>query len=1051
MAIRGPRDLEADLDKIEQNVQEPQADLSQEGIQQAGFASSIGRSQARQIIKPLTKAERPKFKKEFPFVEPQGAPISPESKIIEPTDETVEPKLPLEQDLPEDVVPIQPEQPPIKKPAPATEERVEEVMQARDEAMGGPRQVPSPSAKQKAEGVEAGPVNTTFYDSDSLAATAQAVAETSEPDFKKQTVESLYKRAIMSGVPKKILDATFRGTPMTSKIGDSDLAKNLAGLQALHDASAQKLDDMMAQAASGLLTDLGKFELREALAQHQVIFDTLKGAKRDVARSMNVFKGARERNLPSLDIRAVLDSAGGDDQLRILADAYLQQQNRAAKNKILETGLIRKGYDSIIYMAQATFLSNWETHMFNAAAGIGQLIADVPERSLAIPVGMLRQRVAKVLGLEYNPDRFYKEDIYARTSAFYNGLLDGFALMSRNVKTGAAKDAPNMPMSPANLANTPVYMLGKEIARTPEYNGQPLYRALNAIGMLYSIPMKALAAGDGLIGGMAQRFELHEQAWRYGATIYDKKIVDGASREEALSAAQEAANTFLVERPADIEASMQSFRKQVTLMSDLDRQSQLGRAYWGAQRLMNFPLFKPIMLFNKSVTNLAIEGAARLPVLNFISPRFYSEWQKGGRHKDLAISRIAFGGSLGLGTFFLAHNGRITGSGPKATEEKNNLKRAGWQEFSIRFNNDEISDETLARLNNILGANAVTRGTGTLEGSTFVSFKRLEPVTIPFIMGAAMADAMKYRPYDPNDELLDIMLDAMMGSLAEYSTNMPAMQSVNELMRIFNQKQTDGGDKVAAMFEAYVKQVGNVALAGTPIYGLQNSAILGKIERILDPTVSNTAVNQAQVEWADAYDIDATAPGIRAFFEAYNKMISRVPWKSNGLLPKLDERGRPITYDEEYVARPMSTTKGKPDEVAELLASINHGIGYPKFDISGVRLTAEQQDMYLKMQQDRHDGMTMDDAIIRTINERLNDAERMGIKPPLGSLQNDVDQVVNEYRERARDKMFGEMVKDNDTGIVNYTGRTKDGAPVMYPETAAQMAMNQENINLYGR
>ena len=88
---------------------------------------------------------------------------------------------------------------------------------------------------------------------------------------------------------------------------------------------------------------------------------------------------------------------------------------------------------------------------------------------------------------------------------------------------------------------------------------------------------------------------------------------------------------------------------------------------------------------------------------------------------------------------------------------------------------------------------------------------------------------------------------------------------------------------------------------------------------------------------------------------------------------------------------------------------------------------------------------------IRTINERLNDAERMGIKPPLGSLQNDVDQVVAEYRERARDKMFGEMVKDNDTGIVNYTGRTKDGAPVMYPETAAEMAMNQENINLYGR
>jgi len=1040
MAIRGPRDLEADLDKIEQNVQEPQADLSQEGIQQAGgvaslFGRSAGRGVAKEIIEPLTK---------------RGARISPESKVVEPAQE-VAPEPPIAQDLPEDVVPVQPEQPPIKKPAPATEERVEQVMGAREEAMGGPRQVPSPSAKQLGEGIEAGPVNTRFYDSDSLAATAQAIAETSEPDFASQTVQSLFDRAILSGVPKKVADAMFRGIPMESKVGGNKLATQLAGLQALHDVSAQKLDDMMAQAASGMLTDLGKFELREALAQHQLIFDQLKGAKRDVARAMNVFKGARERNLPSLDIRAVLDGVGGDDQLRVLADAYLQQQNRAAKNKILETGLMRKGYDSIIYMAQATFLSNWETHMFNAAAGIGQLIADIPERAGAIPVGILRQRVAKVLGLEYNPDRFYKEDIYARVAAFYNGTLDGFALMSRNVKSGGAKDAPTMPMAPSNLENTPLYLFGKEVWRTPEYRGQPLYRGLNAMGNGYSVFMRGLAAGDGLFGGIAQRMELHEQAWRYGATIYDKKIADGASAEEALSATQEAINTFLVERPADIEASMEGFRKQITLMSDLDRQSQLGRTYWAAQRLMNFPLIKPIMLFNKSVTNLAIEGAARLPILNFISPRFYSEWQKGGRHKDLAISRIALGGMMGLGSFKLAFDGRVTGFGPTGTEDRNNLKRAGWQEFSLRFNNDEISDEILERLNVILGAGSATRGTGTFEGSTFVSFKRLEPVTIPFIMGAALADAMKYRAYNPDDTDYQIMMDAMMASLAEYSTNMPAMQSVNEFMRIFNQRQTDGGDKFAAMVEAYFKQVANVGIAGTPVVGFANSALFGKIERMLDPALSNTAVNQAQVEWADAYGVDATTPGIRVFFEAYNKTMSRVPNASNKLPPKLDERGRPIVYDKDYSWLPMSTTKGKPDEVAELLASINHGIGYPKFDISGVRLTAEQQNMYLKMQQDRHDGMTMDDAIIRTINERLNDAERMGIKPPLGSLQNDVDQVVAEYRARARDKMFGEMVKDSDTGIVHYTGRTKDGAPVLYPETAAEMAMNQENINLYGR
>ena len=1038
MAIRGPRDLADELDQLSKQTAEP--DLTDDGIQLAGFARSAGRQVAGQILEPLTK---------------RGARVDPDYKVTEEITKPVDvvdpdiqmPEPPVEKIEPQIV-------PPIKKPAPVSEERVEEVMAERQEAMGGARQVPSPTKAQVAEGIEAGPVNTRFYDSDSLAATVKAVAGDTEPDYQSQTVESLYKRAFSSGVPKKTLDAMFRGIPMQSKVGNNQLATQLAGLQALHDVSAQKVDELMAQASSGLLTDLGKFELREALAQHEIVLAELKGAKRDVARSMNVFKGARERNLPALDIRAVLDGVGGDQQLRALADNYLQQENRAAKNKILEVGLLRKTYDSMIYAAQSTFLTNWETHIFNATANGLTLFMDVPERAVAIPVGKVRQRLAKVLGKEYKPDQYYGQDIYARTSAFYNGLMDGWSMMAKGAKTGATKDAPRNPISSAYFSNTPVMMLGKEVARTPELKNTLAGRVLDSLGSLYSIPMRALGAGDQFFGGIAQRMELHEQAWRYGATIYDKKLADGASADEALASSQEAVNKFLTERPAEVEASVQSFRKQATLMADIDRQSALGRTYHGALKMMNWPLVKPIMLFSKSVTNLAVEGAARVPVLNFMSPRFYSEWEKGGRHRDLAISRMVVGGSLGLGSYFLAHNGRLTGAGPADTEERNNLKSMKWQEFSMRFDNEEMSDANIARLNNIMGAGTAMRGTGTFEGSTFVSLKRMEPVTIPLLLGAAFADAQKYRAYDPDDTQAEIMFDAMMASLAEYSTNMPAMQSVNELMRILNQRQTDFGDKAVAMFDAYVRQVGNVAIAGTPIVGLANSAIVGKIERILDPALSNTAINQSQVEWADdVLGVDATQPGIRAFFEAYNKVMSRVPTKSNKLPPKRDARGNPIEYDKDYSWMPLAMAKGKRDEVSEMLAAINHGIGEPNFTIGGVRIPAEQQDMYLKLQQDPDPvtGMTMDEAILQAINDRINDAEALGISPPLGSLQNDVDQVVADYRARARNKMFGKTIKDKDTGLVNYTMQSDDGAEIMYPDTAAKIARNQEKANLYGR
>jgi hypothetical protein len=95
--------------------------------------------------------------------------------------------------------------------------------------------------------------------------------------------------------------------------------------------------------------------------------------------------------------------------------------------------------------------------------------------------------------------------------------------------------------------------------------------------------------------------------------------------------------------------------------------------------------------------------------------------------------------------------------------------------------------------------------------------------------------------------------------------------------------------------------------------------------------------------------------------------------------------------------------------------------------------------------------MTMDEAIVNAINERLNDAELNDIVPPIGSLQNDVNQVVSEYRQRARETMFGIFEKDNQTGLVNVLMRDRNGGDVLYPKAALEMANNQQKLNLYGR
>jgi hypothetical protein len=89
--------------------------------------------------------------------------------------------------------------------------------------------------------------------------------------------------------------------------------------------------------------------------------------------------------------------------------------------------------------------------------------------------------------------------------------------------------------------------------------------------------------------------------------------------------------------------SMNAWRKQVTLQADIDKQLPFAGIYNGANKMMNKWYFKPMAPFSKTLTNIANEANSRIGVLNFISPSFYAELEKGGRHKDLAVSRIFLG------------------------------------------------------------------------------------------------------------------------------------------------------------------------------------------------------------------------------------------------------------------------------------------------------------------------------------------------------------------------------------------------------------------------
>lgn len=936
---------------------------------------------------------------------------------------------------------------------PASKEEVDALVKAREEQIGQPRTAPSPTTAQKAAGVVRGPINTRFYDDDGLAATVQAAAA-QLPDVKTRTIQSIYDEAVKAGVPRKTLKGILSGKKMESAVGDDKLAVKLAGLISLHDVSAKKLDEMMIKMRDGELDEAGQLKLREAIAQHTIIMDALSNAKRDVARTMNVFKNLAERDEVSIqEIRSALDNEGGEDHLRALAEKYISKDGRGRKNKLLQRSFGWKVYDALVYSAQSVLLMNPETHLYNLAANVGFTGMDYAERLISIPIGKMRQRLAKIFGKDYDADRYSMDDIYARNHAFLSGIVDGFVLMGKQLREGQSVGKLGVSRNPYKST----YLFGEQIAATRAAGGLKggALGILDAMATGYSISFKALGAGDELIGGVVARMQLHEEAARLAKQTYDDAI-EFMSSDEALELAQEAAEKLLRERPASVEQNIQDARQMLTLQGPFPMDVKTGRGFWMLNKALN--KIKFMVMFNKTILKIADETAARVPGLNFLSPRFQSEWKKGGRHRDMAIARLSLGAGLLAAGYKLADSGRVTGAGPGDTNERNNLRQLGWQEFSLRFGKDEWTQISVRKLQKVMGKDAVTFGKGQFKGMVFVSLKRLEPLNTPFLLAAAFKDAERYGAYDDGE--MEKMIGPAIAGLAEYSTNIPALTEISNMMSSINTRSEDNLDTFRSVVQTISRAAFTFLGNAMPVANLANSSLAAKFERISDPAVRNVDITLKQERAVyEASGSDDAAKWMRPFFQAYNRFKSRVPGLSTGVKPRLDELGDPI--EAQHVALPAYVRSGKSSELREMLAAINHFPSEPRKTFNGVVLPVEIQNRYKELYAKRIKirGKTMGQAIVERIKQKTRFYENR--KPPMkariGVLQDEVDSIVSEYRSVARRRMFGISNWDEKNEIYRITlgklpGR-KYGLPgniIEFPDYAARMRTNLNQKKMRG-
>jgi hypothetical protein len=1059
-------DLPTPIEPGEQRLQTENAELV------AGLGTSLMRRFGGELLEGLTEPGT-KAARDATIVPDKKPPAKPPGPPTTPVEDP----------------PIAP--PPKVAPAPVDAQKMMEMEKKRKELIdtNATLGAPSPTPAQAAAGVTETPISTLAFDNESMRATIRAASEAALKAEPSMSVRSIYMKAINAGVPEAQAERILQGLPMESAVGGSELSKSLAGLVNLHDNSAKQLDDLFQRMANGQLDDNGKLELRQQITFHDSIVRSLKGVQVDIARSMNVFKRVRDAGpgLKQMDIRKVLDEVGGDAALLRLASDYLEVPTRAGKNRLLEVGLGKRLSNTWMYTYQANLLTNPESHGYNFVSNAVFGTAAPIERSLAVAMGTARQ--AFNVG---SSERYYMGEVFARLSGIQNGFMDGWELAAHVARTGqratAKGDQPLEPLRSEYFSDVPVRTgnvlgtgldvvsmtatgmttgipipvspmlgglmdFGKEVGRTPDISANWVGKAIDKLGFYTGLPFRALAMSDEFSGGVNARMQLHEEAWNFANQNYDRLVSAGMPPDDATKEVQRMTSALLTERPATLSASVESFRKQSTLMEDIDRSTKLGSFYWKLDHAFQQPALKTFVPFAKTITNIFIEGAARTPIANFVSPRFWDEWNKGGKHRDLAMSRVALGGAAAYTFANLSMENRITGPGPDSREDKAALRAIGWQPNSLIYKTDEFSPEVLNRLSNLA---KVTEGGGPAQGLFFISYARFEPMGLPLTVGAGIGEYLKFHKGKPDESNILKLVLAGSDAAGEYILNLPSAQGIGDIVSILRGRQEDGGRKVLDVFERLSRQYTDFLFTGTPAVGFSNSSLMAKIERIMDPELRSTM------------PMDEDVPhGIRAYAEQRTRLMSRIPGISAFVPLERDDLGRVQKVanrglDNYFNFIPtVSVTEGKRGKTDEALISIDHGISRPNDKWSGVSLSAEQYNRYKELYGQVVKIPGSADGVPRNLEQAIpvelkilgESAVMSGGSFGKGDAQKAVDALVSKYRRAAKLRMIG-FDDSPQPGQMMAPDMTEFGfmsPKIEFPTLAALIKRNKEFERIEGR
>ena len=593
------------------------------------------------------------------------------------------------------------------------------------------------------------------------------------------------------------------------------------------------------------------------------------------------------------------------EDMEYMGQLYMSLPSPAAKAAFIKNGA-NKTMDVMVEVWINSILTAPTTHMVNVVGNSAFMATRIIEQIPAAMYGSIR-----TMRPGSKTDRARFRDAIMSMDGIRKGFLDAMMVSGKTLLT----EEPSDIMSKIDVRNRRAIGTSGDprviIDEIRQGNAGAAF--VNTLGISARMGGRFLLAEDEFFKGIGYRMSLHQMVGTRTANMYDELVASGKSPQEAKRLASAEGARLMANPPKGLVEDARDAARQMTFQGDLD--GFLG----DLQGAMSHPIAKLFVPFYKTPTNVMKETMVRSPLM-LAYPGFWKKLKAGGREADIAFGQVATG-SMISGAFAYMAMGIddpdkeliIMGSGPPDPKSKQAMARKGIQPFSVNFKNED----------------------GTY---TSVTYSRLDPISG---MLAMAADFAYYANYEEDQAVLDRLAMAMTMSLAEYTLDMPFLQGVQELTRVFTNTDTKiRQEQFMEMIGGKVTEAGLAFVPGT-------SSFSAGIERMQDPAVSSPMLPEAGWFNEDPTQLPAL---MRGFYIELQRAKGRNPFFSDSVPPKLNLWGEKITAGtgegwEFWSPIRVQNTKFSP--IDDELMDLGGGIKMPDKRIDGVRLNAVQYNKWI--------------------------------------------------------------------------------------------------------